>query len=278
MAGMGRGYLFTALAALTVMLALPLQPAPAQDLFGLFGGKDAPAPRRPATGYAISRPGPAGSPFFSPFGGFFSPFLPQSRPEPVEPGYRTLCVRMCDGYYFPISHATSSANLTRDADKCSATCGGDARLFYHASPGGDVETMLDLTGRTYASYPTAFKYRRTLVDGCQCRPQPWTETELARHRAYAAAPPPPTGGPGGAGPDPMHIAGQAKDDAAPAPIDRGTLEADGAGGDVISPKQPARAAPRPRPLPKSAQGWDWLFGGSGTASAPKSPYMGSGAR
>ena len=46
-----------------------------------------------------------------------------------------------------------------------------------------------MTGRAYASYPVAFKYRKTLVQGCQCRPQPWTEAELARHRAYAAQTP-----------------------------------------------------------------------------------------
>ena len=94
---------------------------------------------------------------------------------------------MCDGFYFPISHATSSTNFARDAETCAASCGGDARLFYTPSPGGDVESMLDMTGRAYASFPIAFRYRKTLVQGCQCRPQPWTEAERARHQGYAAA-------------------------------------------------------------------------------------------
>jgi hypothetical protein len=98
--------------------------------------------------------------------------------------YRTLCVRLCDGYYFPISHMTSAMGLSTDAERCTAACGGEARLFYHPNPGGDVAGMLDFTGRTYVSYPNAFRYRRTLVAGCQCHPQPWNETELARHRAY----------------------------------------------------------------------------------------------
>ena len=103
--------------------------------------------------------------------------------------YRTLCVRMCDGFYFPISHATSSANFAHDAETCTASCGGDARLFYYPNPGGSIESMLDMTGRAYASYPIAFRYRKTLVQGCQCRPQPWTAAERARHQGYARAAP-----------------------------------------------------------------------------------------
>ena len=37
----------------------------------------------------------------------------------------------------------------------------------------------------YAALPNAFKYRKTLVEGCRCRPQPWSEAELQRHRGYA---------------------------------------------------------------------------------------------
>jgi hypothetical protein len=85
--------------------------------------------------------------------------------------YRTLCVRLCDGFYFPISFATPEAGLARDAEQCRASCGAEARLFYHLNPGGSVETMLDLTGRAYSALPNAFKYRKTLISGCHCRPQ-----------------------------------------------------------------------------------------------------------
>ena len=99
--------------------------------------------------------------------------------------YRTLCVRLCDGYYFPISFSTTRSEFARDADKCTASCGGEARLFYHPNPGGAVEDMVDLTGLGYTDLPTAFKYRKSLVNGCGCRAQPWSEAELARHQSYA---------------------------------------------------------------------------------------------
>src|SRR5262245_832010 len=111
----------------------------------------------------------------------FSPYAyPGYRPDagagagPAIGTYRTLCVRLCDGFYFPISFATPEGNLARDAEQCRASCGVEARLFYHLNPGGSVETMMDLTGLAYSALPTAFKYRKTLVAGCLCRPQPFS--------------------------------------------------------------------------------------------------------
>jgi uncharacterized protein DUF2865 len=111
--------------------------------------------------------------------------FPQERPET----FRTLCVRTCDGYYFPISFSTVRSEFARDADKCTASCGSEARLFYYANPGGKVEDMVDLSGFGYASLPNAFKYRQTLVGGCACKPEPWSDAELKRHQSYAKSKP-----------------------------------------------------------------------------------------
>jgi hypothetical protein len=48
--------------------------------------------------------------------------------------------------------------------------GADARLFYHANPGGSPADMLSLDGATYTSLPTAFQYRTTLNPSCSCKP------------------------------------------------------------------------------------------------------------
>ena len=121
-----------------------------------------------------------------PDAGRYDPYQPYDAAPYDRPAtYRTLCVRLCDGYYFPISFSTTRSEFARDADKCTASCGGEARLFYHPNPGGAVEDMVDLTGLGYADLPNAFKYRKSLVNGCGCRPQPWSEAELARHQSYA---------------------------------------------------------------------------------------------
>jgi Protein of unknown function (DUF2865) len=157
--------------AFVAVAGLVPEPACAQGYFQYFFGG-------PPQYYPPSRPYPdAGrsSPYQSYDAG------PYDRPAT----YRTLCVRLCDGYYFPISFSTTRSEFARDADKCIASCGGEARLFYHSNPGGTVEDMVDLTGFGYADLPTAFKYRKSLVNGCACRPQPWSEAELTRHQSYA---------------------------------------------------------------------------------------------
>jgi hypothetical protein len=99
--------------------------------------------------------------------------------------YRTMCVRMCDGFYFPISSSVRRDRLYRDSRTCSQRCDGEARLFYYPNQGGSIKTMVDMGGRAYAELPNAFKYRKTLVSGCACKPAPWSPQEAARHAAYA---------------------------------------------------------------------------------------------
>jgi hypothetical protein len=101
--------------------------------------------------------------------------------------YRTLCVRLCDGYYFPISFATPRERLVHDAKVCESRCGGQARLFVHRSPTGAVEDAEDLSGRPYRKLPTAFLYRTQYVPSCTCQPHPWEAASLDRHQGYAIA-------------------------------------------------------------------------------------------
>ncbi len=98
--------------------------------------------------------------------------------------YRTLCVRTCDGFYFPIGDNVGRERLHQDARTCSARCDGEAQLYYYPISGGSVETMLDLSGRPYAQMPNAFLYRKALVQGCTCKPAPWSAEQAARHQGY----------------------------------------------------------------------------------------------
>jgi hypothetical protein len=108
--------------------------------------------------------------------------------EPLQAAtYRTLCVRLCDGYYFPISFAAPADRLERDGAICASRCGGQGRLFVHASPGGSVEEAEDLQGRPYRQLRTAFRYRTEYVPGCKCQPHPWEADARDRHRGYLLA-------------------------------------------------------------------------------------------
>lgn len=101
--------------------------------------------------------------------------------------YRTLCVRLCDGYYFPISFSAPPERFSADAAQCQSRCGSEARLFVYRNPGSAVEEMEDLQGRPYAQLPNAFLYRSQYVANCKCRPDPWDAQAREQHQLYALA-------------------------------------------------------------------------------------------
>ncbi len=121
----------------------------------------------------------------------FNPFAPHFslNQSPLRYGsggtVRTVCVRLCDGYYFPISFSTTRSRLGKDEQACRSRCSGDARLFYYRTSGGSPETMVDRRGNAYADLETAFLYRTRFDKSCQCRPEPWSNEARERHALYA---------------------------------------------------------------------------------------------
>ncbi|HTS39850.1 MAG TPA: DUF2865 domain-containing protein [Xanthobacteraceae bacterium] len=88
----------------------------------------------------------------------------------VAGGYRTLCVRTCDGYYFPISFSTTQARFQEDERACQRQCpAAEVALYAHRNPGEDVNQAVSLSGRPYTELPNAFLYRKEVVAACSCR-------------------------------------------------------------------------------------------------------------
>lgn len=100
--------------------------------------------------------------------------------------YRTWCVRLCDGFYFPISYSTTRDRFSRDAKKCEVGCPQNSRLFVQRTS-DDVDEMTDLEGDAYRDLKNAFRYRQEYVADCTCRAHPWDQEAIARHRGYAEA-------------------------------------------------------------------------------------------
>jgi len=93
-------------------------------------------------------------------------------------GYRTICVRSCDGYYFPISSNASQRRLTLDADLCRSSCPNAETALYLVPIGQDAEMAVSVEGHTpYPTLANAFKYRRGVDPSCSCRKQgqSWSE-------------------------------------------------------------------------------------------------------
>jgi len=83
---------------------------------------------------------------------------------------RTLCVRKCDGYYFPISFSTTQERFGADLYTCQAQCpAAEVDLYYHADPRGDAESLVSIGGEAYPDLPNAFRYRREYDPSCTCK-------------------------------------------------------------------------------------------------------------
>jgi hypothetical protein len=91
--------------------------------------------------------------------------------------YRTLCVRLCDGYYFPVSFSTLPNHFQRDSDVCQSRCAAPADLYYHQNPGGAVEQMVSASSQQpYTGLKMAFRYRKEYVPGCSCKQTEYNPT------------------------------------------------------------------------------------------------------
>jgi hypothetical protein len=84
--------------------------------------------------------------------------------------YRTVCVRLCDGYYFPVSFSTLPNHFQRDTQICQSQCAAPADLYYHQNPGGSMDQAVSVTSQQpYTSLKVAFRYRKEFVPGCSCK-------------------------------------------------------------------------------------------------------------
>src|SRR5262245_40789622 len=119
-------------------------------------------------------------------GGFFGSIFGNNNATPV-PGadlgamsgtYRTVCVRTCDGGYFPVSFATVQARFPDDERTCKALCPAtEANLYAYPNPGGDMNQAVSTTGQPYTALPTAFKFRASHDPACSCKAagQTWSD-------------------------------------------------------------------------------------------------------
>jgi len=91
--------------------------------------------------------------------------------------FRTLCVRTCDGYYYPISFATTQARFADDEQTCRATCPNAEVALYAHRTNEDVRQATSVNGRLYTELPNAFKYRTNFDSACSCRKagQSWAD-------------------------------------------------------------------------------------------------------
>jgi hypothetical protein len=194
------------------------------------------------------------------------PQAPISRSIDPSGHYRSICVRLCDGFFYPISYSTYAGRLTQDATECQSNCAAPAELYVYRNPGEEPAQAISLNGSPYADLPVAFKYKKAYVKGCSCKQAEYNPTEIesankaeaeavpaakVKGGAKKATPVPPAAAPDAAAPQ---AAVPSADAAPPAQLD---LDITGSGtpksgAGAPAPQAAAPAAPAVQPSAEAA--------------------------
>ena len=92
-------------------------------------------------------------------------------------GHRAVCVRLCDGFFFPLGPAE---NTDENAALCTGLCPGAPTRVYHVPSGSEKidEAKSTRDGSPYTSLPVAFRYTSTADKTCACRPDNVNHTKI----------------------------------------------------------------------------------------------------
>jgi len=107
---------------------------------------------------------------------------PDENPNPeggvqAHSGSKEVCVRTCDGYFFPIGYSGSGGRSGDLQEMCRALCPNAQVALYSYPPSGDINEAVGADGTHYADLPNALKYRKSVDQSCSCkrRGQSWAQ-------------------------------------------------------------------------------------------------------
>jgi hypothetical protein len=109
--------------------------------------------------------------FFETLFGPGSIMTPPEQQQPYQSStFKTVCVRTCDGYFFPISYSTSPNRFAEDEQACQRMCpAAEVQLYTYRNPGEEITQAVSLNGHAYTELPTAFSYRKEVNKACSCK-------------------------------------------------------------------------------------------------------------
>lgn len=164
------------------------------QLVAAFRNYGCDSPREPQRGVVYAAP-QAPSLFEQIFGGRNSRAVVDPEPEQrreLDPeldeelrekarlgGRMAICVRTCDGFFFPVNYEGLSGGGSYE-DVCQALCpSADTDVFFMRL-GADIETAASRSGTPYMSMPYAKQFQQKHDDACFCKPRNVTWAEAAK--------------------------------------------------------------------------------------------------
>lgn len=98
-------------------------------------------------------------------------------------GARTVCVRACDGYLFPLGQLDAKRDLPVHEAACAAACPNAPTALYTLVGGAtELDQAVSLTGQPYAKLPSANLFRTKRIAHCACQPEGVAAIPLAIDR------------------------------------------------------------------------------------------------
>ena len=131
-----------------VIYATPGGPSLFDQLFGGRGGIDPDGPREAP----------------------IDPRLAEELEQKARLGGRmAICVRTCDGAFFPVNFEGMGARDEYQA-VCEALCPSAETRIYFMPAGADLDRAATRGGEPYSAMPNAFAYREKFDPSCRCKP------------------------------------------------------------------------------------------------------------
>jgi len=92
-------------------------------------------------------------------------------------GSQAICVRSCDGGFFPLHYSAKNANLDDLNALCKALCPNAEVKLYTRSPWKNLNEAVSIDGEPYSDHPNALKFQKTYESSCGCKPpgKSWME-------------------------------------------------------------------------------------------------------
>ncbi len=87
----------------------------------------------------------------------------------VSAGSYAVCVRTCDGSFFPVSYSGAGSRSDSLEDVCRSLCPNADVQLYSFPFGGTINQAVSPTGERYIDMPNALKFQQTFDSTCSCR-------------------------------------------------------------------------------------------------------------
>ena len=84
-------------------------------------------------------------------------------------GSYAVCVRTCDGSFFPVSYSGAGSRADSLEEVCRALCPNADVALYSFPFGGTIDEAASTAGEPYSNLPNAGKFQTTDDPNCSCR-------------------------------------------------------------------------------------------------------------